>query len=140
MRGLSADELLRLPVRLHGIRLGRAVDVILDLPARRALGLDVLCGDDVHRFLPLAAVRIHPDEITVGSALTLLEGSQLDYYRDRGSPLRGLRGRAVSRAQGPAGRLKDVVVREDGQIEALLVESDGAVLRLRPEDALTIAA
>jgi hypothetical protein len=140
MRGLPADELLRLPVRLHGIQLGRAVDVILDLPAARALGLDVLCGDDAHRFLPLAAVRIQPDEITVGSALTLLEESQLEYYRDRGSPLRALRGHAVSRARAPAGHLKDVVVREDGQIEALLVESDGVVVRLRPEDALTIAA
>ena len=140
MRGLPADELLRLPVRLHGIQLGRAVDVILDLPGGRALGLDVLCGDDAHRFLPLAAVQIHPDEIAVGSALTLLEESQLEYYRSRGSALRALRGHAVSRARAPAGRLKDVVVLENGEIEALLVERDGAVMRLRPEDAPTIAA
>jgi len=32
------------------------------------------------------------------------------------------------------------VVRPDGAIEALLVERDGAVMPLRPEDALTIAA
>lgn len=140
MRGLPAEELLLLPVRHNGIRLGRAVDVILDVPAGRVLGLDVLCGDDAHRFLPLAAARIRPDEIAVGSALTLLEGSQLDYYRRQGSPLRALRGHAVSRARAPAGLLRDVVVCEDGQIEALLVELDGAVMRLRPEDVLTIAA
>jgi hypothetical protein len=140
MRGLAAEELLRLPVRLHGIRLGRPVDLILDLPAGRVLGLDVLCGDDAHRFLPFAAVRIHPDEIAVGSALTLLEESELGYYRDHGSGLRGLRGHAVSRARALAGSLTDVVVCEDGAIEALLVERDGAVMRLRPEDALTIAA
>jgi hypothetical protein len=140
MRGLPAEELLLLPVRLNGIKLGRAVDVILDIAAGRVLGLDVLCGDDAHRFLPLAAARIQPDEIAVGSALTLLEESQLEYYRRQGSPLRRLRGHAVSRARAPAGLLKDVVVREDGQIEALLVELDGAVMRLRPEDLLTIAA
>jgi hypothetical protein len=140
MRGLPADELLRLPVRLHGIQLGRAVDLILDLPAGRAVGLDVLCGDEAHRFLPLAAARIRADEIAVASALTLLEESQLDYYRDRGSALRAIRGRVVSRSRAPAGRLKDVVVRADGEIEALLVELDGAVMPLRPEDALTIAA
>jgi hypothetical protein len=140
MRGLPADELLRLPVRLHGIQLGRAVDLILDLPAARVLGLEVLCGDEAHRFLPLAAVHIHADEIAVASALTLLEESQLEYYRDQGSPLRALRGRAVSRARAPAGLLRDIVVRPDGEIEALLVERDGAVMPLRPEDALTIAA
>lgn len=48
MRGLSADELLRLPVRLHGIRLGRPVDLILDTGSMRALGLDVRCGDELH--------------------------------------------------------------------------------------------
>jgi|tagenome__1003787_1003787.scaffolds.fasta_scaffold20765327_2 hypothetical protein len=140
MRGLRADELLLLPVRLHGIQLGRAVDLILDLPAARVVGLDVLCGDDAHRFVAFAAVHINADEIAVGSALTLLEESQLEYYRDRGSPLRALRGHAVSRARTPAGLLKDVVVRPDGAIEALLVERDGAVMPLRPEDALTIAA
>ena len=46
MPGVSASELLRLPVRMHGIQLGHAVDVIFDRDRRRALGLEVLCGDD----------------------------------------------------------------------------------------------
>ena len=40
MRGHTGDELLRLPVRAHGIRLGRAVDVFLHPSEPRALGLD----------------------------------------------------------------------------------------------------
>ena len=54
---VAADELLRLPVRLHGIQLGRPVDVLLDAEAWRVVGLDVLCGDEVHRFLPLGRGR-----------------------------------------------------------------------------------
>jgi hypothetical protein len=37
----SATELLQLPVRLHGIRLGRPVDLLLDLAEWRALGFVV---------------------------------------------------------------------------------------------------
>ncbi len=140
MRGMAADELLRLPVRLHGIQLGRPVDVLLDLVGGRVLGLDVLCGDEAHRFLPLSTARIHPDEIAVGSALTLLEESELAFYRARGSTLRSLRGAAVSSGRAPAGRFRDVIVGEDGAIEAVLVEQDGALRPLRPEDALTITA
>jgi hypothetical protein len=136
MRGRAAEELLRLPVRLHGIQIGYPVDVILDIPARRVLGLEVRCRDETHRFLPLSTARVQLDEIAIGSALTLLEASQLDYYRKAGSTLRSLRGHDVGRAHAPSGRLKDVVVGEDGSIEALLVEHDGAVMRLRPDDAL----
>ena len=69
MRGLSAESLLQLPVRVRGIQLGRPVDVILDAQGARALGLDVLCGDDTHRFLPLAAVEVGEDHLAVSSAL-----------------------------------------------------------------------
>ena len=46
---LSAEQLLRLPVRLSGMDIGYAVDLILDPGQRRALGLDVLCRDGVER-------------------------------------------------------------------------------------------
>ena len=62
---IAADELLRLPVRMHGIQLGRPVDVLLDPDGRRVVGLDVLCGDEVHRFLPLAAAELAAEEIGV---------------------------------------------------------------------------
>ena len=62
MREITGDELLALPVRLHGIQLGRPVDLLLDRDAQRIVGLDVLCGDEVHRFLSDAGVvkaRVH---------------------------------------------------------------------------------
>jgi hypothetical protein len=97
MRALTADDLLRLPVKVRGIQLGWPVDVILDAQGRRAFGLDVLCGDDSHRFLPLAAAQVRDDEIRVGSALTLLTDAELEFYRTRGSTLRELRARGDAR-------------------------------------------
>ena len=110
MRGLSADSLLRLPVRVRGIQLGRPVDLILDAQGERAIGLDVLCGDDTHRFLPLAAAEVRDDHLAVASALTLLAGAELDFYRGRGSTLRQLRGRDGARdvAFGQDWRIEDI--------------------------------
>ncbi len=88
MSGVAAEALLRLPVKVRGIRLGWPVDAILDADGGRALGLDVLCGDDVHRFLPLAAAELRDDAIVVESALTLLTDAERRYYRSRGSALR----------------------------------------------------
>jgi hypothetical protein len=140
MRGRAADDLLRLPVRLEGVEVGYPVDVILDIPARRVLGFEVRCRDETHRFLPFSTADVQPDAIHIGSALTLLETAELEYYRNAASTLRSLRGRDVERAGVPSGPLKDVLVGEGGAIEALLVERDGSVVLLRPEEALRIAA
>lgn len=72
----------------RGIELGRVVDVILDEAARRTIGLDVLCRDGGHRFLPFATARIGEEDIEVDSPLMLLETDQLDFYRFRGRALR----------------------------------------------------
>ncbi len=138
MRGRPAEELLRLPVRLHGIQLGRPVDLILDLRGERALGLDVLCGDEVHRFLPLAAAKVGEDEVTVRSALTLLEEAELAFYRDRASQLSALRGVELVRDGQAVGRLRDVVVGAAGALEGVLVEEDGELRPLDPDDGLRL--
>jgi hypothetical protein len=83
-------ELLQLPVQLHGIKLGQPVDVVLDAEEWRALGLVVLCGDDVERFLALPAARLGAEEIAVDSAFLLLE--DVDFYREHGRSLRELVG------------------------------------------------
>lgn len=140
MGGRPAEDLLRLPVRLHGIQLGRPVDLIVDLAAERALGLDVRCGDEVNRFLPLAAATVGDDEITVRSALTLLEEAELAFYRERASSLADLRGVELEQDGRPAGRLRDVVVGPDGVLEAVLVEEDGGVRRLEAEDGFGLPA
>jgi hypothetical protein len=112
-RGVTAEALLKLPVRIRGIHLGWPVDVILDASGGRALGLDVLCGDETHRFLPLAAAEVSADSIEVGSALTLLTDVELEFYRSRGSTLREQRARHG---------VRDVAFGDGWQIEELLAE------------------
>ena len=113
VKGFTAEALLKLPVKVRGIQLGWPVDMILDADGGRALGLDVLCGDDSHRFLPLAAAQVHADSIEVGSALTLLTDVELEFYRGRGSTLRELRARRG---------VRDVAFGDGWQIEELLAE------------------
>jgi len=97
MEERTGDELLRLPVRLHGLQLGRPVDLLLDPDAKRAVGLDLLCGDEVHRFLPLPTAAVGHDEIRILSPFVLLEQHELDFYRARTLSLGRLRGRPVER-------------------------------------------
>ena len=82
MNGRKASELLALPVRVHGIHLGRVVDALLDPSLDRVLGFEVACGDGAHRFLPYAVCRIGGDEITAASALALVDERELAYYRE----------------------------------------------------------
>jgi sporulation protein YlmC with PRC-barrel domain len=118
---LSAASLLGRPVCLRGIRLGRPSDVLLDRSTMRVVGLEVACGDDVRRFLPLAAARVHDDEIAIRSALLLLEGDDLAFYRRRGRLLSAMRGRAVTLGGRPVGVLRDVLLDGDGAVTQLEV-------------------
>ncbi len=120
MGSRRATELLQLPVRLHGIRLGRPIDLLLDASEWRVLGFVVLCGDESLRFLVFAAADVQEDAIAVPSALLLLE--DMDFYRARSRSLRDLLG----------GELRDLVLAPDGSVETLLVEEDDAVREARP--------
>ena len=91
---LPAEQMLRLPVRLDGVDVGRAVDLILDPGHARALGLDVLCRDETHRFLPLAAADVDRGEIRLSSAFALVDDTGFEFYRGRTSSLRTLKGLA----------------------------------------------
>jgi hypothetical protein len=83
----------------------------------RVLGLDVRCGDATHRFLPLAVCTTAGDRIAVASALVLMDDA---FYRERGRPLAGLRGRTV-RHGGREGELVDVLVDSGGGVRAYVV-------------------
>ena len=83
----TAAELLQLPVRADGIRLGRCVDVVLDEDGERVVGVVVACGDGSERFLVLDTAEVRDGEIAVSSALLLLE--DVDFYRKRGQPVGG---------------------------------------------------
>jgi hypothetical protein len=119
----SGERLLALPVQLHGIELGRPVDLLLERDTFQTVGLDVLCGDDVHRFLPLPTAVLGDWKLTIHSPLVLLEEDELDFYRSRTFALSSLRGRAVSSSGGVAGTLRDVVVAPDGKLIAVVLES-----------------
>jgi hypothetical protein len=90
MSGRAAAEVLALPVRLNGIQLGRPVEALLDPTSDRVLGFEVQCGDGEHRFLPFSVAELRPDEITVGSALRLIDERELDWYRRHARRLSGL--------------------------------------------------
>jgi hypothetical protein len=139
MEELTGGELLALPVRLHGIQLGRPVELLLDREVHRAVGLDVLCGDEVHRFLPLSTAAVLSEEIAILSPLVLLEEEELDFYRARAVTLGSLRGRAVERNGREVGRLRDVVVGRGGELKALVMDAGGRTVRLRVDDSLRFA-
>ena len=67
VRHVTGARLLGLPVRLGNIELGRPVDVVIDVRRRRALGLEVRCGDASHRFLALSVARVGEEEVAVRS-------------------------------------------------------------------------
>jgi hypothetical protein len=123
MRELSGDEVLRLRVRLHGIDLARPVDLLLDREGLRVVGLDVLCGDEVHRFLPLPTAAIGDGALTIHSPLVLLEEDELGFYRSRAFALSSLRGRPVLKRGKDVGTLRDIVFEPGGDLVAVRLAS-----------------
>ena len=121
MSGVSAERLLRLPVRVRGIELGRPVDLVLDREHTRALGFEVLCGDEERRFLPLAVATIREGELEVRSPLALLEAAELAFYTKRGRTFAALRGCGVLRARRLVGELADLTLAADGTIASVVV-------------------
>jgi hypothetical protein len=134
-----AAELLALTVRLHGIALGRPVDLFLDRDDLRAVGLDVLCGDEVHRFLPLAAATLGEDAIAISSPLVLLEAAQLDFYRSRTLSLSALVGRPVRRRDQDVGLLRDLRLNADLTPATVVVEVDGRERELAFDGSIRFA-
>jgi sporulation protein YlmC with PRC-barrel domain len=122
--GGSVERLLRLPVRLRGIQLGRPVDLVLDREERRGLGLEVVCGDDEHRFLPLAVGHIEGEAIQVRSPLVLLAQNELAFYTSRGSTFASLRGREVLLFGESVGTVEDLLLALDGSIETVVVSTE----------------
>ncbi|MDX6505695.1 MAG: hypothetical protein QOG06_339 [Gaiellaceae bacterium] len=125
--------MLRLPVRVHGIQLGHAVDVLLHPSEPQALGLDVLCGDEKHRFLPFSAASIRGDHVEAASPLVLLDLRADSFYRREARPLSRLRGTPVA-----AGRtLEDVVLGNDWAIAELVLDDPDGTHRV-PLDGLVL--
>lgn len=128
MGALSAERLLELPVRLHGIQLGRPADLLLDPVEWRALGFDVRCGDEASRFLAWTTVTLGDEALGVGSALLLLE--DVDFYRTRCRSVRALLG-----AESVHGPVSDLLLADDGRV--LEIAAGG---RLLDPDELELTA
>jgi hypothetical protein len=96
----------------------------------RAVGIDVLCGDEAHRFLPFSTATVEEDAITITSPLVLLQADELSFYRSRSFTLNSLRGRTVQRERTTLGILRDVILAGDGELSAVLVERGGATDRI----------
>jgi hypothetical protein len=91
---------------MGGIQLGRPVDLLIDREQPRAIGFDVLCGDEAHRFLPFVVARVQDDAIEIDSPFLLLDFAQVDFYRHQATTLRERNGEAA-----------ELVVGDDGTIE-----------------------
>lgn len=138
MGSLSAADLVGTAIRLHGILLGRAVDLVLDSTCRRVLGFVVESGDEAPRFLPFAASQPSDSVIAVGSALMLLD--DVTFYRTRGVSFRSLLGTQIEHGGVPVGTLADMRVGHAGEVVELDVELDGVRRRVRAAGSSFAAA
>lgn len=121
--GLRASAVQSRAVCFADIRLGAVVDVLLDDSLERVLGFDVLCGDRLHRYLPLPACEVGESAISVPSALVLMH-QELDFYRDRGRALTAVRGFPVRRGGESLGTLRDFLFAPDGALLQVVLEVD----------------
>lgn len=120
MNGVPGDELLRRAVRVRGIHIGHPVDVLLHPTKPQALGLDVLCGDDRHRFLPFSAAAVTDRYVEAASPLVLLDLREDGFYRREARPLGELRGTPLDGTR----TLQDVVLGRDWSVEELVLDGD----------------
>jgi len=118
---------------VHGIELGRPVDVLLHPTQPQALGVDVLCGDGRHRFLPLSAATAGADELAASSPLVLLDLRDDSFYRLEARALSELRGAPVEGSSS----LLDVVLGPGWAIVELVLE-DGERARRVPLDGIVL--
>lgn len=135
-RSVSLRALLERPVVVRGIRLGQPTDVVLERGTLRALGLEVRCGDDVTRFLPLPAAQVRDDEIAVGSTLLLFDDQE--FYRRNAFDFRSLRGSPVARRGDVLGELSDLVIDAEGVAVEVHVGANGRTSRLPLDPSISI--
>src|SRR5688572_3822804 len=124
-------------VMYRDIRLGVAVDALLDGLVRRLVGLDILCGDGAHRFLPFPACDVVESHVAVDSALVFLE-RDLDFYRVGGRPFSTLQGLPVRLSGIEVGTLADVVVTPAGDVRHVVASTAGGDRELEPGPGLEV--
>jgi hypothetical protein len=122
---LSGNDLVGTPVRWHGVRVGRAADVLFDLGVRRVLGVEVDCGNGERRFLALAACELSAGGIALVSPHAMVDAAGLSFYRDHSRSLGALLGSVVYRRGNAAGVLEDLALLPNGDIERVVLRRGG---------------
>jgi hypothetical protein len=125
------------PVVIGDVRLGVAVDALLDRALGRLVGLDVRCLDEAHRFLPYPACEVAADRLELESALVLIE-READFYRLGGSALSALRGQSVVRAGTELGTLADLLVDDEGGVAGIVVATPHGEVEIEPGGGVVI--
>ena len=131
--GGGLGEVLNRPVRIRGIDVAEPVDVLLDPELRCVLGFEVHCRDGVNRFLPWLASELEPEQLSVELPVTLLDGPQLDYYREHSLALNALRRLPVAGLDGSAARVEDVIVDSRGLVQALVLADRDRTRAIAPD-------
>jgi hypothetical protein len=134
---LRTGSLAGRPVAIRDVRLGVAVDALLDRPLARLVGLEVRCSDEAHRFLPFPACQVLPDRVAVESELVLLD-RELDFYRGGGRALSDLRGQRVVAAGEELGTLADLLVDGEGEVVRILVATPHGEIEVEAGADVTI--
>ena len=134
MSGDRVSKVLAGPVRIRGIQVGEPLDVFFDPDLRCAIGLEVLCRDGIHRFLPWAVAKSGPDGLSISFSLALLDRPQLDYYREHALTLSVLRRLPLDMDDGPF-ELEDVVA-ADGRVVAVVVEQIGGQVSIARDEVV----
>jgi hypothetical protein len=124
-------------VMYRDIRLGVAVDALLDAVVRRLVGLDVLCGDGAHRFLPFPACDVVEKHLAVDSALVFLE-RDVDFYHAGGRAFSKLQGLPVRLSGIEVGSLADVVVTPAGDVQHVVASTSSGDRELEPGPGLLV--
>ena len=124
MSGDRVSGVLAGPVCIRGIQVGEPLDVFFDADLRCAIGLEVLCRDGIHRFLPWAVGESGPAGLSISFSLALLDRPQLEYYREHALALSLLRRLPFETADGVCG-IDDVVVGSGGRVLELVVDRVG---------------
>jgi hypothetical protein len=124
-------------VMYRDIRLGVVVDALLDGPVRRLVGLDVLCGDGAHRFLPFPACDVVESQIAVDSALVFLE-RDVDFYRAGGRSFSKLQRLPVRLSGIEVGTLTDIVVTLAGDVRQVVASTSSGDRELEPGLGLVV--
>jgi len=110
-------DVLGAPVRARDVRVGTITGVVGDGSLERLIGLEVTSRDGRRWFLPSVAGSYQAGAVHLDTTLVLVETGDLEGYE----------------------RLGAVVIRSPGQLEGMVVDEDGRLVRESPRDSPSVS-